>query len=505
MQTSKMHEKEIRRILYKEIKKLPLFKTLSRKEKKVISHKILNDILNDYNYDIDVTSKLNELTNTPDIDNLVGLMTINDMKKLIERTNSKLIKLPLHNRDKVLKDPELNAIDKLLDNSIINTLLANDSFTPSRRDVFPYHYLRVEILKALKFPELAYKKFCRELLNNLEQKTYRTFACLPLNKKLFISDSQLCTFRGSLSFVQLCNLMTYMICQFMMSGKLGGPFQILGVDSTELAAITNPYPLAMVTLPNGQKVRIYSEVDADCGKRRNKRDKSEYFIGYRLHTIVVINPETGKACPLISLTAPGNHHDSLFSAQLMALAKAIGLEAKIVIGDEAYGDADCEEINRKYGVKIVTSPRAVVTTPKNVEDDGKKVFLNGSCEVPMQYMGRTEDGHEYKCNAEPGECFYSEVCPKFREISLDAGFFGQIPKQVPLVDELVVLRKNLERSFNLLKNREGLKDLRARSQQGTSAMATFANMANLLIEIVGTRTTIKKEDPQYKIDWKEAA
>ena len=30
------------------------------------------------------------------------------------------------------------------------------------------------------------------------------------------------------------------------------------------------------------KVRIYAELDADCDKRRRKRDESEYLMGYRI-------------------------------------------------------------------------------------------------------------------------------------------------------------------------------------------------------------------------------
>ena len=157
-------------------------------------------------------------------------MTIDQMKELIEHTNRNLFRLPVQNKDKYLKDPELISIDKLLDNSILNILLAKDSYTPSERQIFPCQLLRAEILKAISFPEFSYRKFCKKQLNNMERKANRAFACLPLRKKVSISHSQLSTFRSSLSFAQLCNLMVYVICQFMMSGKLGNPFHILGID-----------------------------------------------------------------------------------------------------------------------------------------------------------------------------------------------------------------------------------------------------------------------------------
>jgi hypothetical protein len=47
--------------------------------------------------------------------------------------------------------------------------------------------------------------------------------------------------------------------------------------------------------------------------------------------------------------APGNHHDSLFLTQIISLAKAIGLEVDIMLGDEAYGDGpDSEEIRPNH-------------------------------------------------------------------------------------------------------------------------------------------------------------
>ncbi len=52
---------------------------------------------------------------------------------------------------------------------------------------------------------------------------------------------------------------------------------IHGVDSTELPSEIN-YPLCTIEI-KGKKVRIYSDMDCDCGKRRKKRDKSYYVIG----------------------------------------------------------------------------------------------------------------------------------------------------------------------------------------------------------------------------------
>jgi len=88
------------------------------------------------------------------------------------------------------------------------------------------------------------------------------------------------------------------IYPFYKSGCLDNTV-IHGVDSTELPSETN-YPICTIEV-KGKKVRIYSDPDCDCGKRRNKRDKSYYVIGYRLHTLTAINPSTGHSFPLVSI------------------------------------------------------------------------------------------------------------------------------------------------------------------------------------------------------------
>lgn len=117
----------------------------------------------------------------------------------------------------------------------------------------------------------------------------------------------------------------------------------------------------------------------------------------------------------------------------------------------------------------------------------------------MRYMGRTETGHEYKCSDEEYECPLSYTCSQYREIPLDARLFGQIPDQVVGVDDVRNIRKHAERPFNLMKNREGLVYMKLASQQGVMAAATFAQIATLLLEIVGTRRTKKKEEAYQQI------
>jgi hypothetical protein len=59
----------------------------------------------------------------------------------------------------------------------------------------------------------------------------------------------------------------------------------------------------------------------------------------------------------------------------------------------------------------------------------------------------------------------SDGCAKYREIPMDARYFGQIPDQVKGVEDIRNVLKHAERPFNLLKNREGLSHLKITSQQ----------------------------------------
>jgi hypothetical protein len=138
-----------------------------------------------------------------------------------------------------------------------------------------------------------------------------------------------------------------------------------------------------------------------------------------------------------------------------------------------------------------------VNPPEHVDTESGAVYMSGNCETAMRYLGRTEKGHEFGCNDQG--CFHAPNCPRCREIPLDSGLFGQIPDQIEQVKDVRDIRKNMERCFNLAKHREGLEPLRVKSQHAAMAAATFAQMATLLLEIVGTRRTPKKEEKPIQL------
>jgi len=142
------------------------------------------------------------------------------------------------------------------------------------------------------------RKFCTEDYFGRDSKQNRRFARLSLSSKNQVHHTELSHFRSSLSFRQVMNLLLYFLHYFYKSRCLENSV-IHGIDSSELPAEMK-YPLCTVKVGRN-KIRIYSDLDCDCGKRRNKRDKSHYVVGYRLHTLTAINPSTGHSFPLISL------------------------------------------------------------------------------------------------------------------------------------------------------------------------------------------------------------
>jgi len=504
-----MHHKAIKSQIRKQLKtKYPNWKRLSRKEKKIIAKMVLNEVVKDYDFNQQIDTPLAELLGIQAQLPTAGMMDLEAMGRFIAvHENNMFFKFRNKKRPPLnIKDKELRLIDEILDDQIINKLLFYEGYSPAMMDLYPHNFLRAELLKAIKYPEISYRKFCGDDKTykghkensgfiGMDNKQNRAFIGLPLNRKQMISHVQMSQFRASLTFTQLTNLTVYIIYHLKEHDLLDGPV-LHGVDSTELAVDCQRL-MATVTI-KGKKIRIYDDVDCDCGRRRKKQDKSIYVVGYRLHTLSAINAQTGHSIPLISLLAPANHHDSQFLLPLVQLAKAIGLELKLITADEAYHDND-GILYDQNGVHLIKPPSSKVSLPAHVDSDTLQVRLDELCEIPMQYIGIEEQGHEFKCDAAPGQCARAIICPQCRYIGIDNGYFQRLLYGSDAVLKALDIRKNSERPFNLLKKREGLEQVRVRSQHGLVAKSTFTTMATLLLEIAGTRKKTKAKQVQMKL------
>jgi hypothetical protein len=510
-----MTHKDIKNTVRKQLKKeYPNWKRLSKKEKKTIAKEVVREVESCCDYEQPIRTPLPELLG---IESQVGveskIMNLEAMGKFIsDIENGNLFRFSEMKGHPAIKDSELRATDMLLNDQIINRLLSYEGFTPSMREFMPSVFLRAELLKAIKYPEISYRKFCGDngdyegckknnAFTGKEQKQNRAFIGLPLNRNQFISHVRMSQFRNSLTFEQQVNLTVYILYHFNKSGLLKDNV-LHCVDSAELA-VGSARPSATLEI-KGKKIRIYNDIDCDCGKRRNKRDKSVYVVGYRMHTLTAISPETGHSYPLISLLAPANHHDSHFLPYLSKLGKAMGLEINVITADEAYHDKNGLMLS-ETGVYLVKPPNAKVSIPENVSPTTMEVTSDEFCEIPMNYMGLNDDGHEYECAAASGECPRSHVCPQFRVIPMDNGHFQPIVHGSTEVAKALELRKNGERPFSLIKKREGPDETRVRSQHALLARCTITTMATLLLEIIDTRRKRKPKENRIQSELPLAA
>ncbi len=490
-----MHHKNIKLRVRKQLKRqFPDWRRLPKKTKKELARKVLTEVVDEYDFKQEIEAPMEELLAIETQSSTKGIIELDQMARLIDiANNNKITKFSNYCRSSIyIQDEELQFIDKLLDDSFINRLLAYDGYSPAMRKIYPSNLFRAELLKAIKYPEISYRKFCTDEYLGLDRKQNRVFVGLPLHKKTKIVHNQLSKFRSGLSFTQQVNMLIYILHHFKQSGLLGDN-HLHGIDSTELANYCK-MPLASLKI-NGKKIRIYNDIDCDCGARRNKRDKSMYVVGYRLHTLTAIDAQTGHSYPLISLLAPANHHDSQFLPFLVNLAQSMGIGIKLITADEAYHDKD-GSLFKETGVIVTTPPSKKALLPGNVDGDCGTVFCNDLCSIAMLRVGLEKQNHEYKCGAEYGECQHSDTCPKYRYIPVDSGLFQQIPYETEQVKLAHDIRKNCERPFNLLKNQTGLETLRVRSQYATMARCTLSSIAVLLIKMVGARKKEKKDSSQ---------
>ena len=445
--------KNIKRLIVKQIKKeYPNFQGLSKKHKKEVIESIWGEVRNNVDTQKGEAPSKYELLNIEAI--LADVLTIKQMQDLMQKKRVKLFRKFSHKKLDFIKDAELKDIREMVDWELINDLLKNRNYTPGKREILPVQFFQAELLKSFKYPEISYRKYDVRELNNSERKENRAFIGLGAHQQ--ITHSQLSQFRSSLTFTQLLNVMVYFICLFLEKKPLSSS-TFYAIDSTELAAKISPYPLFKTNIAGGW-VRIYQDIDADVGTRRNKRDKSKFVVGYRLHTLTVIDVSSEQAFPLLSILAPANHHDSNFLKILVEFGKKIGLDLNIIAGDQAYGEpGEVDEIQKQHNVTVLNAPKEKTSLPANVDEKSYAVGMNTNCPIDMDYCGKDEEyGHEFHCAAEFGECPFAGSCRKVRFIGLDSGAFGQIPYFYKEVQRIIAMRKVAERPFNLIKHRDGL-------------------------------------------------
>jgi Transposase DDE domain len=477
----------------------PGWDKLNKKKRKAIAREILMEVKGRYESGELVPVSIEDQLNIQPIPE--NMMTIDQMEAFIEMKQKSYFKVIGRNRKSYL-DPEKRVIDELLHDEVLNGLLSGPGYTPSKRIKTTAMLFRAELLKSLDYAEMSYRKFCRLEINDMERKKNRRFIGLSLRQKQIISHSELSMFRSSLTYGQQLNLMVYILTLFKQAGFFNGKV-FHGVDGTDLAAKLNSHPIDSIEVSiagKKEKLSIYNHLDVDCGERRTKSDKSKFFVGYKIHTLSVIDAESVKAYPLISLLAPANHHDSNFLSPLLVLGKSLGLDIRLVITDQGYDGTDVDFMD-KHDITVISQSQTKMSPLDHVEtsDEALRVYMSGDCETPMEYIGREGSNHEFRCNASIYSCPFSTSCPRSRIIPVDNGLFGVIPKVIGEVSKLENMRKVIERPFNLLKHRNGVDRITVKSRQSAQTVLTISTIAVLLIEIAGYRKEKKTESNQVEL------
>ena len=169
-----MAAKALKRLMVNQIKNnYPHFNSHTKTEKKEIINNIWNQVYNNYDLSTEPELSKQQLLNIEPLPQ--NIISIEQMKRLMAQRQTKIIPLLPHVSSKSIQDPELKAIYDMVNWNLINRLLADNNYTPGKRELQPVHFFRAELLINLKYAELSYRKYTKNEINHPERKEYRAF------------------------------------------------------------------------------------------------------------------------------------------------------------------------------------------------------------------------------------------------------------------------------------------------------------------------------------------
>lgn len=428
------------------------------------------------------------------------VMTLQEMGEFIENHQKLVLRFESPARRRAIGDPFLQKLDRLLDDEIVDALLASSAFCRSKRTWLPSQLLRLELLRSYRFSEWSVREFSRYMAS-VHRREERAFCRLPLNRSTMCDHSVMSRFRSSLTMEMRINLSVYFLHFFLKSGHLGDRRMFM-VDSTDVAIPINDTPIFKVKAADGSYIRFYSDLDADAGARRRKRDKSNRFIGYRVHTITVGDMDRGIAYPVVSLTAAASHNDSLLLDPLIEIVQAMGLTINVLSADKAYVNSSrTVRMKKECDMLTVTPPVGNAVIPENVNHQTGAVFMNSDCNTPMRWRGFDEedDMHVFKCDGDHN-CLNSPACSRERLLKMDTGLFGAVPRCSKYHGAPLFHRRIAERPFNLMKHKDGLEPCRMKTHRTVAAQVVFCQIVGLTHVMAGLRANgIRRESNTQEV------
>ena len=400
-------------------------------------------------------------------------------KRYIKKQVNNFEQLSLIKFRKSETDSELDIIDLLI-NDIKIEYVFNDIFSHiGRKPYHSYQIIRAHILKVVKkIP--SFNMLCKEIRNH---KSFRSF-CKLKNKKKALSPGTLSNFRKKVTDKHIIKLMLAFIHQAVDIGLFNGS-QVWIADSTDIESPCSGKPIGFI-IEDGKKKEVFTDKTARKGRRSAKKCRTEYYIGHKKHSLMLVLPDGNKTISLLSLVSPADCHDSNYLMPLIELGLSLGLNIKYVVCDLAYIDEATKEKAFEKGVVIITDKKSNSLIPTDTDEKtGTPLCFLGE---PMKWLGFNPDfkEHYYGCSLDnPYECVCYTTCMKERIISYEkfTHSFNFIPSHSLLVKKFLKKRKLCESEFWRNKYNNGLHNMTLMGQHNVLFMSCISDICGILLEL----------------------
>jgi len=392
-------------------------------------------------------------------------------------------------------DPELDFYSKLIEDKEIDEKLAYLCDFREKRGYRPSTYIRIHILHQMKQIS-SFNKLVKELKLH---RAYRKFCGIKSKSKVPCAAS-LSNFRSKIDNSECAIIGRIFLKNLEEKGKLG-EMKVYLTDATDIESPTSFKVIDKEIDPEtGKERKIFNDRDAAVGKRAKKKNKNQFFIGFKKHTISLLIPDENISLPLCSIVKPANVPECMVLEDLVKLAKSQKIPMNILTADLAYHDAGkTKELWVNYGVALITDKKSNTVLPDEVDDN-----CAPTCDMDRDLLWAGFDNesksHCYVCPlSRPEECFHYPGCPLEKWISMDVHpiIFGPIPFHTSLSKKIRDARKYVESVFGRQKNNDNLSDITLKGTKNAQFLSIIADGVDTL-KYFHRRYMEKKEESRKK-------
>jgi hypothetical protein len=239
------------------------------------------------------------------------------------------------------------------------------------------------------------------------------------------------------------------------------------------------------------------QTGAGAGRRSPKTGQSNYFVGYKKHTLSGFVTGDDGVCPiaLYSLVRSAAKADVEMLKPLLNYARhqfANQIPMHFVVGDKAYISADrARFLREKWSVALIVKPRSDMSAPSCADTDG----------CPLCPMGRRLEWEDYDptdgvllYHAQEADCVRCPMSPMCnRRFEFQASdhetFWGMVPTHSRLSRQLLRhFRPRVEPGFNASKNLCGLSKFFINSCNLAQQLCTMSDVVECLKKLAAKRS-----------------